>query len=60
MATKRDDMYRCKICKQLYLDSQCERDSKTGAFICPKGCVEPFVQPPYQSPLISDVLYEDQ
>lgn len=47
---KRDDYYRCKWCKGLFADEQCQRDSITGVFICPNGCVEPFVQPAYEPP----------
>lgn len=43
-------MTRCKICKKLYNDSECDFDPVKG-FICPKGCEEPFNQPPYESPM---------
>jgi hypothetical protein len=55
----RDDYFRCKVCKKLYADEECSRDEKTGAFICPLGCVEPYNQPEYESPLISETPYED-
>jgi len=51
---KRDNMFRCKICKKLYKDEECIPDPITGALICPLGCVESYVQPPYESPMLSD------
>jgi hypothetical protein len=48
---KRDDMYRCKWCKGLFPDNKCTRDPITGVYICPNQCVEPFNQPPYESPI---------
>lgn len=50
---KRDTYFRCKWCKGLFKDDECER-APDGGYICPLGCVAPFIQPPYQSPLISD------
>lgn len=47
----RDDYWRCKICKQLNSDKDCERDDVSGAYLCPNGCKVEFVQPPYESPL---------
>ena len=49
----RDDYFRCKVCHQLFLDEQAFRDPIKG-LQCPNGCEEPFEQPAYQSPLISD------
>lgn len=45
----RDDYYRCRICKGLYLETECTWDEIKG-FKCPKQCVEPFNQPPYELP----------
>lgn len=50
---KRDDYFRCKICKELFADEDCIVDPVKG-FLCPKGCEKSFQQPPYQSPLQSD------
>lgn len=46
-------MFRCRFCKELFRDADCVKDPVKG-FICPKGCVEPFNQPPYESPLQED------
>lgn len=50
VALNRDDFTRCKYCLLLYKTDDALRDSKTGAYKCPNGCVEPFIQPPYESP----------
>lgn len=49
-STKRDDYYRCPVCKKLYSDRECTRNPLTGVYICPKNCVKPFIQPQYESP----------
>lgn len=49
---KRDDMFRCPYCKQLYPDKDCTQDPITGAFICPKQCLPTYEQPPYESPAL--------
>lgn len=46
----RNNYHRCKVCKGLFADSECELDPVKG-LICPKGCLEPFEQPAYESPL---------
>lgn len=47
--SKRDEMMRCKHCKKLFRDDECTLDPLLG-LICPNGCKEQFVQPPYESP----------
>lgn len=47
--SKRDDYFRCKICKGLFLDSECVVDPIKGNQ-CPRGCEEPYIQPDYESP----------
>ena len=49
---KRDDYFRCRWCKGIFPDSECILDEIKG-YQCPKGCIEPFFQPPYESPLLS-------
>lgn len=46
----RDDFHRCPVCLQLIADETCDRDKETGAYICPNGCVKPYIQPPYEPP----------
>lgn len=46
----RDDYYRCKICKQLFKNVECVLDEDEG-YQCPNGCVKPFEQPQYESPM---------
>jgi hypothetical protein len=48
--SNRDNYHRCKHCKELFHQDQCILDNSKG-YQCPNGCVEPFVQPPYESPL---------
>lgn len=48
--SKRDDYFRCKICKGLFSDNEAVLDPIKG-LQCPNGCVEPYQQPPYESPL---------
>jgi hypothetical protein len=50
---KRDDFFRCKICHQLFADSECYIDLDKG-IQCPNGCEEAYEQPDYESPLISE------
>lgn len=53
----RDNYTRCKICKELFPDPDPEtltEEEKIKGYQCPRGCVETFKQPPYESPLISD------
>ncbi len=49
---KRDDMFRCPMCKKLFPDDQCTRNPDTGVYICPNQCVPSFNQPPYEPPTI--------
>lgn len=49
----RDKCNRCKICKELWNDNECEVDPVRG-FICPNGCEPSYIQPPYESFLNSD------
>lgn len=49
-ALNRDNYTRCIYCLLLYETVDALRDLKTGAYKCPNGCVEPFVQPAYESP----------
>lgn len=46
---KRDDYFRCPVCKQLFEDKLCVLDPVKG-FICPNNCERSFEQPPYESP----------
>lgn len=46
----RDDYFRCRWCKQLFYQEDLVLDPNTG-YQCPNGCVEPYNQPPYESPL---------
>lgn len=48
-STKRDDYFRCPVCKKLFSDTECTLDPIKG-YICPNGCVRQYVQPSYQSP----------
>lgn len=48
----RDKCFRCHICLELWNDEDCEVDPDKG-FICPNGCEAPYIQPEYESPLIS-------
>lgn len=50
---KRDQMHRCKICKKLSKDSECQLDPILG-LLCPNGCKPPYIQLPYDSPLQDD------
>lgn len=45
----RDKMHRCPYCKKLWPDEDCILDPIKG-YICPDGCVEPFIQPEYELP----------
>ena len=47
----RDDLTRCKVCMELFIDADAPTDPISGALVCPKGCRPEFVQPPYESPL---------
>ena len=49
----RDKYFRCKHCKQLFPDEQCIIHEIKG-LQCPNGCVEPFIQPSYESPFQDD------
>lgn len=52
-STKRDDYFRCPICKKLFADADCDVDPTKG-YICPSGCEKSFDQPDYQSPFDQD------
>lgn len=45
----RDNYFRCKHCGQLWHHEQCILDNVKG-YQCPSGCIEEFVQAPYESP----------
>lgn len=47
----RDDYFRCRFCKELFLDEYCIPDEITGALQCPNGCSASYEQDPYESPL---------
>ncbi len=59
MTDLRDTMNRCRHCRKLSKDADCEQDKVTGAFLCPNGCREAYAQPDYQSPLPSESDYEE-
>ncbi len=46
----RDDMTRCKECKELFHHDECTPDEVKG-YICPNGCVPQYKIPPYETPL---------
>jgi hypothetical protein len=46
----RDNYFRCRVCKRLFLDEKCILDPIKG-LQCPEGCEEPFAQPAYEPPL---------
>lgn len=46
----RDNYVRCKQCGDLWHQEQCILDNIAG-YQCPKGCVESYQQPSYESPL---------
>lgn len=52
---KRDNYFRCPYCGNLFYQGKegelLARDSETGAFLCPNGCIKPFIQEPYASSL---------
>jgi len=50
----RDNYFRCRVCRKLFADDDCVLDEVKG-YQCPNGCVEPYEQPRYESPL----NYED-
>lgn len=52
-SNKREDYFRCPICKRLYNDNECELDPIKG-YICPNNCVIPYEQPVWESPLNSE------
>lgn len=49
----RDNYFRCKHCKELFPDEEGIMIEGKG-LQCPKGCVETFKQPDYESPLQQD------
>lgn len=46
---KREDYFRCKVCKMLWADNKCVQDPIKG-FICPNGCEKPYIQDEYELP----------
>ena len=46
----RDDYFRCKECKQLFSNDECELDQDKG-YLCPNGCVKQYKMPDYESPM---------
>lgn len=46
---RREDYFRCKVCKLLWEDSKCIQDPIRG-YLCPNGCEKPFEQEDYELP----------
>lgn len=51
----RDNYFRCPYCLTLSYQGKdgelLARDPESGAFLCPKGCIKPFIQDPYETHL---------
>ena len=52
MTKSRDNYFRCRFCKRIWDQSDLDRNSRNGTYICPYECKEPFEQPPYEKPNI--------
>ena len=53
--SKRDDYFRCTMCKGLFKDEDCsikyDSEGASDGYRCPNLCEPSYTQPPYESPI---------